>query len=196
MSQLHSSEALKPYLNHQYWDGHMLGGYGLKEGQWWAGGGRAGAKFQRGAKATLEDRIGRMAKCIPIKSYSRGERFDPKEYTQGTIAVLRMEMLLGEGVMAHDLDSLAEQDLPEQPTHVTPDYSGNEPFTYLTDGTRQYLSQAMWGVIYPDSLGNNTLYGVGMNRVVRVADGVRSTQSPGPLSILAKTGKLALGRIG
>jgi hypothetical protein len=175
MTRVDSPEEMLPYLNPDYWGGHSIG-YGELMGEQ----PRAplfGAA-QRDAKHALAERVGYMERVIPIETLHDGQVFNPDEYEQGTVVVVRNELLLGNpDKVDGDVESLKGEPIPARPMNTATEFT-SETSQSIRDGSLFYWSTARWGIVGRDKLRRAMLYTVSVGNVTKFGGG-RVIVTPG-----------------
>lgn len=160
------SELLLPYLNPEYWDGHMLGSGETEEPLVVS----PLAQSHRDAKQMMAERIARLAKAVPLETFKEGEVFDARDYDIGTLVILREEKLI--------LDILAKQlelpdvptglPLPARPMDTSPNFEVTEPATdMISNGNVAYVSRPMWGIVTNSRRHGHIIYDTSAGSVYR-----------------------------
>ncbi len=91
-----SDEALKPYLNPEYWDGITIG----QEQPWREIGPTSSRRAGRFALRQLTSYLGNHAERSVLASYDEGEEFNAFDYEPGTIMIYHKESLSAFGKVA------------------------------------------------------------------------------------------------
>lgn len=146
MPTLESAEALTPYLNPEYWEGHSIQ-YGMITGELLAP--SFGGPENRYCKRELQERIGLMEKAIPLNTYSAGQTFDAETCEPGTIVLLREEALSGHADdMSVDPASLIGLPKPTRPVNASVSLGENSSTRQtITNGAIEYRTLVKWGVV-------------------------------------------------
>lgn len=188
MSVTKSTEALLPYLNPEYWDGHSLG-YGDATGEWPDF--RVFGRDLRHSKRALEERITRMSKAIPIETYHAGEVFDAEDYDNGTLVIYNEESLRGRPEnMDQSAGSLRGKPLPVRPTDTSPNFGPESNINAVCsdDEEIRYFATSRWGIVGRNKKGGKELHTISTGMVFR-RDGERAvvtlslTGRPTPIKV-------------
>lgn len=144
MRGIETAEALRPYLNPEYWGGHAIGD-GKITGAWPSIVGDRGA-WQ--AKRAMQDRLGLMEKVVPVKTYVEGQTFDANDYELRTIVLFREESLMGPAEeLGKNAKSLADAEILPRPVDVPSTVDGTNTARGIRDGKLGYSSDARWGIV-------------------------------------------------
>lgn len=95
MSDLERPQNITPYLNPNYWDGHVLGA--TEESPRLMGVHTLAFSDSRFARAAIEANL-QSNNLSPLHTFNSGEVFDPTVYQPGTIVLFREEKLYGEPI--------------------------------------------------------------------------------------------------
>lgn len=168
MAGIESAEALRPYLNPEYWGGHSIGD-GKITGAWPSIVGDRGA-WQ--AKRAMQDRLGLMEKIVPIKTYVKGQTFDANDYELRTIVLFREESLMGSlKELNKKAKSLVDTEVLPRPVDVPSTVGSPNTAWGVRDGGLGYSSDARWGIVGLNEDGEKVLHTVSAKSVRQLGAG-------------------------
>ena len=184
MAVIESSEAILPYLNPDYWNGHSIG-YGENLGR--------PPRLQvfgqavKQSKQSLQERLALMEKAVPLETCGDGQTFDAEGYELGTIVIFRDERLSGDpDRLTIDVGSLKGQPLPARPFDVSPSFGRTSTSETIRDANLYYFTAARWGIIGVNRARKKVLHSVstglvdklGADRVLIALPSLKTEENP------------------
>jgi hypothetical protein len=177
---------IAPYLNPNYWDGHVLGQ--AEETVQSIGVPVLSSSDGRFAKTAIEANL-RSDNLSPLHTFDSGEVFDPTMYQPGTIVLFREEKLRGEPIGSdYSLEELTAQPVPLRASSTSPSFGNRSPIIAATDGSRTYVSHVRWGVVPRQQRnGGEYITSTPASRVVERGIGARAVSAvinaPAPITV-------------
>lgn len=113
---------------------------------------------------TLRERLAAMHTYWPIRTFNKGQAFDPQEWAPGSVTLFDNEKLMPRGQkrgVLIDPTTYASLELPDRPTDLHPNLGREEYGMTLIDDNEMgvaYIRSIRWGVVVPTETGRNGLF--------------------------------------
>ena len=143
------------YLNPEYWEGHSIG-VGATEPQ-----PSVPLIGETAVRTRLQKTIPRSDEPLPIEAFEENSIFDPRTHPEGTVVVIREEVLSGKpGATPVQPERFEGALIPDRPTATYPYFGGDTRQIHFGYGDISYSSIARWGIVSPSGRKGHTLHTV------------------------------------
>lgn len=156
----HMQPELQPFMNPEYWDGHILGnecdspGNAVIESPMFRG--------QRFVKQVIGEHFSRSNPTFSIENPGRGMVFDPNSHDPGTVVHFDIERLVARnpeqtGLLQHEQLPLAQRPT-DLPANIMYGQDEGRVFISQKQPHTTYMRQICWGVVVAHGDNNAVAY--------------------------------------